>query len=73
MNALTKKTLIKQLCYIDEDKRICIRCKTPSGDTLYYDLDMLINEQGIILHSEGLDLTIEADTEMIKNEGEIIL
>lgn len=73
MGMLTKGMLLKELDTIDEDTPICIRCKTPySGNCVYYDLDLEILDQGIIIHSDGLDLTVEADTEMIK-EGEMIL
>ena len=74
MRKLTKRMLLNKLSDIDDDTLICIRCKTPyTGNSVYYDVDMEILDQGIILHSDGLDLTVEADTEMIKEEGEMIL
>ena len=72
MEMLTKKGLINQLSDVDDNTLICIRCKTPSGDAAYYDLDLEVLDQGIVLHSEGLDLTIEADIEMIKEEEGLI-
>lgn len=73
MRRLTKKTLIDKLVDVDDDTQICIRCKTPySGNSVYYDLDLQIIDQLIILHSDGLDLTVEADMEMIKEEEMII-
>lgn len=73
MNMLTKKTLLDKLVNVDEDTLICIRCKTPySGNCVYYDLDLEILDQGIILHSNGLDLTVEADMEMIKQDEDIL-
>jgi len=73
MKQLTKKDLINELVNVDDDTLICIRCKTPySGDCVYYDVSLEILDQGIILHSSGLDLTVEADMEMIKEERDIL-
>ena len=73
MRKLTKKDLINELVNVDDNTLICIRCKTPySGNCVYYDVDLEILDQGIILHSSGLDLTVEADMEMIKEESDIL-
>lgn len=71
MRHFTKKTLMNELMDVDDNTNICIKCKTPySGECVYYDLELIKNEQGIILYSKGLDLTVEADMEMIKQEEE---
>lgn len=63
--------------YYPDDARIAIRAKTPSGASLYYDLQLgnltnkLTGENQLYLYSEGLDLTIAADIEMLKEDEEI--
>lgn len=74
MKRVTKKDLIESLDDVDDNAPVCIRCRTPyTGNGVYYDIDLEILDQGIILHSNGLDLTVEADMEMIKEEWDGII
>lgn len=62
--------------YYPDDARIAIRARTPSGTSIYYDIKVgnitnkLTGENQLYLYSEGLDLTIEADNELLKQEIE---
>lgn len=74
MSYLSKKELIEKIKDCPDDARVCIRAHTPySGDALYLDATIFVHEdeilgEKIILTSDGLNQTIEADTELIKEE-----
>ena len=71
MEKLTKKNLIEQLKDVPDDAVLCIHAKTPlTGNAVYFDVELETSifqrKELIILTSEGLNLTIESDTELIK-------
>lgn len=72
MEKLTKKNLIEQLKDVPDDAVLCIHAKTPlTGNAVYMDVELephiYKHKELIILTSEGLNLTIESDTELIKD------
>ena len=75
MKHLTAKELRERLALLPDDTKIAIQQKTNDGCSLYFDIKHTARKlKGIgpvlYLHSQGLDLTIEADKEMIKEEAE---
>lgn len=67
---LTVGDLKRILGKYDDDSRIAVKARTRDGDSLYYDLkcNNTSNMNTLYFHSEGLDLTIESDIEMLKEE-----
>lgn len=75
MNYLTAKELRERLATLPDDTKITIKQKTSDGNNLYLDLTYdFIQDKflgGILyLNSNGLDLTIEAEKEQIREEAE---
>ena len=73
MAYLTVRDLKRILEKYDDDSKIAVKARTHCGDALYYDLKCNNTPSGRVfyLHSEGLDLTIKSDREMLKEEMRI--
>lgn len=73
MTYLTAKDLREKLATLPDDTKITIKARTTEGDSLYFDLTTEAVQDkylgGILyMNSEGLDLTIEAEKEQLKEE-----